>query len=109
MAGEFSTSIIKGISCTSLEGAKALVAAGEAERSDFYVCVGYSGWAPGQLQMEVEKRDSWYMAATDSATLLAELLRQAKTLPPPSADTTAADLLGTDTWASLMRGPCAPI
>ena len=105
LAGEFSTTVIKGVSCTDLEGAKALVAAGEAERSDFYVCVGYSGWAPGQLQMEVEKRDSWFMASADSATLLAELLRQARALPPPSTDSAAAaDLLGTETWSALMRG-----
>lgn len=58
-ADKISTRVIKGVSYTSLEGAKALVGAGVAKKSDFYVCVGYSGWAPGQLQMEVETRDSW--------------------------------------------------
>ena len=115
MADRLSTRVIKGISCTSLDGAKELVAAGEAQRGDFYVCAGYSGWAPGQLQMEVETRGSWFLASADSATLLAELLRQAKQLPPPAtdsppaedaadADAAAAELLGTDTWATLMRG-----
>ena len=113
MADRLSTRVIKGVSCTSLEGAKELVAAGEAQRSDFYVCAGYSGWAPGQLQMEVETRDSWFLASADSATLLSELLRQAKQLPPPSteppptadaADAAASELLGTGTWATLMRG-----
>lgn len=119
MAERLSTRVIKGVSCTSLEGAKELVAVGEAEHADFYVCVGYSGWAPGQLQMEVEKRDSWFLASANSATLLAELLRQAKQLPPPSTDEppqtagaapvsddddTTTKLLGMDTWATLMRG-----
>jgi len=87
---------------TSLEGAKALVAAGAAKRSDFWLCVGYSGWSPGQLQMELEERDSWYLASTDGSTLLRELLAQAQQLPPPSAGATAADN-GISTWASLMR------
>ena len=72
-----STRVIKGVSYTDLDGAKELVAAGVAQRSDFWVCVGYSGWAPGQLQMEVDERDSWYLAAADSGTLLKQLLRQA--------------------------------
>jgi hypothetical protein len=50
LADQVSTKVIKGVSYTSLEGAKALVAAGAAKQSDFWVCVGYSGWAPGQLQ-----------------------------------------------------------
>ena len=77
LADRLSTRVIKGVSYTDLDGAKELVAAGVAQRSDFYVCVGYSGWAPGQLQMEVEQRDSWYLAAADSGTLLEQLLRQA--------------------------------
>ena len=103
LADELSTTVLPGVSYTSLEGAKALVAAGVAEKSDFWLCVGYSGWAPGQLQMEVEKRGSWWMASADSGTLLKELLRQARELPPPSAGTTTDDN-GMDTWNTLMRG-----
>lgn len=45
--------------------------------------VGYAGWAPAQLQGEVE-RNSWFLASADSGTLLQELLRQGTELPPPS-------------------------
>lgn len=40
LADQVSTKVIKGVSYTSLEGAKALVAAGAAKQSDFWVCVG---------------------------------------------------------------------
>lgn len=108
VADKCSTRVIKGVSYTSLTAAKALVAAGAAKKSDFYVCVGYSGWAPGQLQSEVDARDSWYLAAADGGTLLEELLRQTAELPPKSyysmPGASCDDLLGKDTWASLMRG-----
>ena len=48
MATRLSQRVIKGVSVTTLEGAKELVEAGEATKEDFWVCVGYSGWAPGQ-------------------------------------------------------------
>jgi len=102
-ADKVSTRVIKGVSYTSLEGAKALVDTGAAKKSDFWVCVGYSGWAPGQLQMEVEARDSWYLASADSGTLLTELLREAKELPPPGDGAITADP-GIGTWSNLMRG-----
>lgn len=105
LAERLSTRVIKGVWYTSLDGAKALVAMGQAKREDFWVCVGYSGWAPGQLQMEVDSRDSWTLASADCGTLLSELLQQAQTLPPPSAGGAleAQALIGIDTWASLMR------
>jgi len=103
MATRLSTPVIKGVSYTDFDGAKALVEAGVAKREDFYVCVGYSGWAPGQLQTEVEKRDSWYLAAADSGTLLRELLKQGRELPPLESGEVPADH-GVAQWASLMRG-----
>ena len=36
MAERLSTKVIKGVSVTSLEGAKALVAAGQAQKEDFW-------------------------------------------------------------------------
>ena len=103
MATRLSTPVIKGVSYTDFDGAKALVEAGVARREDFWVCVGYSGWAPGQLQTEVEKRDSWYLAAADSGTLLRELLKQGRELPPLETGEVPNDH-GVAQWASLMRG-----
>ena len=70
MVDRLSTRVIKGVSYTDLDGAKALVATGAAKKSDFWVCVGYSGWRPGQLQMEVEQRDSWCVSAGQTPTAL---------------------------------------
>lgn len=102
-AAEVSTTVIRGVSVTSLDHAKELVKSKVAKKSDFWVMVGYSGWAPGQLQMEVNQRDSWYLASADSGVLLTELLREARELPPATG-VTAKDLLGIDTWENLMRG-----
>ena len=92
--------VIKGVQQTSLDAAKALIAAGKAKREDFWLFVGYAGWAPQQLQGEVE-RDSWFLAQASGGALLAELLQQGTELPPPSEQATAAD--GLATWGKLMR------
>jgi putative AlgH/UPF0301 family transcriptional regulator len=99
LAERLSMSVIKGVSYTSLQGAQALVSDGVASRSDFWVFVGYAGWAPRQLQGEVE-RNSWFLASADSGTLLKELLRQGTGLPPPSSGVVPGD--GLSTWETLM-------
>jgi putative AlgH/UPF0301 family transcriptional regulator len=71
-----------------------LVKSGVAKVADFWVFVGYAGWGPNQLAGELT-RNSWYMVATDSGTLLKELGRQAEGADPRDA--------GLDTWTLLMN------
>ena len=99
VASRLSIDIIRGVSYTTLEGAKALVAEGLAQRDDFWVFVGYAGWAPEQLQGELE-RDSWFLASADGGLLLEELLRQGRELPPVSSGVLPGD--GLATWEKLM-------
>lgn len=99
VASRLSIDIIRGVSYTTLEGAKALVAEGLAQRDDFWVFVGYAGWAPEQLQGELE-RDSWFLASADGGLLLQELLRQGRELPPVSSGVLPGD--GLATWEKLM-------
>jgi putative AlgH/UPF0301 family transcriptional regulator len=86
--------VMKDIQWTTFENAKKLVKEGAAQATDFWVFVGYAGWAPGQLMGELE-RQSWYMVATDSQTLLKELARQGAGADPRDA--------GLETWDLLMN------
>ncbi|KAL7530874.1 hypothetical protein ACHAXR_003723 [Thalassiosira sp. AJA248-18] len=93
-AMEASNTVIKNIQWTSFENAKKLVKKGIASGpEDFWLFAGYAGWGPGQLAGELD-RNSWYMCATDSQTLLKELSRQSKGVDPRDA--------GLDTWNLLM-------
>ena len=89
-----SVPVMKDIQWTSFDNAKKLVKSGTAKVSDFWVFVGYAGWGPSQLSGELE-RDSWYMVATDSQTLLKELARQSEGADPRDA--------GLETWTTLMN------
>jgi putative AlgH/UPF0301 family transcriptional regulator len=86
--------IMKDIQWTTFDNAKRLVKAGAADVRDFWVFVGYAGWGPGQLMGELD-RNSWYMVATDSQTLLKELARQGEGADPRDA--------GLETWTLLMK------
>ena len=86
--------VMNDIQWTTFDNAKKLVKAGAANVKDFWVFVGYAGWGPSQLKGELE-RNSWYMVATDSQTLLKELARQGEGADPRDA--------GLDTWTLLMN------
>jgi len=93
-ATKASIPVMKDIQWTTFDNAKKLVKAGIATVSDFWVFVGYAGWGPEQLKGELE-RNSWYMVATDSQTLLKELARQSDGADPRDA--------GLETWKLLMN------
>ena len=93
-AHDISETVMKEIQWTTLAGARKLVREGSAEPEDFYVVCGYAGWSTGQLLNELE-RGCWYMAATDSQTLLMELRKQDRGTDPRDA--------GLETWKLLME------
>ena len=90
LAKDLSTPILKDISSTPWEIAQVLVDAGEATKDDFWLCCGYSGWAPGQLQDELE-RGNWFMVATDVESVW-KMIGQDLTNPQ-----------GTDLWVQVMK------
>ena len=59
-----------------------LIASGRAESAEFIVYAGYAGWAPGQLEAEIERGD-WHVAPgrsehvfdTDAAEVWPRLIR----------------------------------
>ena len=89
-----SVPVMKDIQWTTFDNAQKFVKNGVAKVSDFWVFVGYAGWGPSQLAGELT-RNSWYMVATDSGTLLKELGRQSEGEDPRDA--------GLDTWSLLMN------
>eukprot|EP00440_Ansanella_granifera_P047351 gb/GFBE01051282.1/.p1 GENE.gb/GFBE01051282.1/~~gb/GFBE01051282.1/.p1 ORF type:complete len:371 (+),score=89.30 gb/GFBE01051282.1/:1-1113(+) len=62
--------VIKGVFVISLVQARFLVASGQARKEDFMVVVGYTGWAPGQLQGELDRGGAWVLGAADRGLLL---------------------------------------
>ena len=65
-----------GISYCSLEDALHLVESDTVDCTfeDFVVFVGYAGWAPNQLQQEVD-RQSWRVASADATTIVNNIIR----------------------------------
>jgi len=91
-ANRVSEKIIKDIQWTTLAGACKLVRDDNYRPEDFHVIIGNAGWGPGQLMQELDRK-SWFMAATDSETLLRELRKEKH--DPHDA--------GVETWTRLME------
>eukprot|EP00933_Yihiella_yeosuensis_P030740 TRINITY_DN24330_c0_g1_i1.p1 TRINITY_DN24330_c0_g1~~TRINITY_DN24330_c0_g1_i1.p1 ORF type:complete len:579 (+),score=91.74 TRINITY_DN24330_c0_g1_i1:20-1756(+) len=71
-----SEQIIKGVFMIDLVDANDLVSSGKADKDDFLLLVGYCGWAPDQLQSELDRGGSWTLAAADRQALLGRLSEQ---------------------------------
>lgn len=65
--------IIRGVYLIPLDLAQQLVDSNEADTDDFLLLVGYCGWGPEQLQDELDRGDTWTMAAADKTLLLGRL------------------------------------
>jgi len=70
---EISSEIIRGVYLIDFENAQQRIELGEAEQSDFLLLVGYCGWGKDQMQSELDRGDTWSMAAADQKALLGEL------------------------------------
>lgn len=68
-----STEVVPGIFRTDLHEAQAAVSSGLAAEVDFLTFVGTCRWTPGQLQRELDRGDTWSMAAVDGRTIVDEL------------------------------------
>jgi putative AlgH/UPF0301 family transcriptional regulator len=90
LASELSTPVLQDIASTPWEIAQVLVDAGEAIREDFWLCAGYSGWGPGQLQNELQ-RGNWFVVQTDVESVWS-MIGQDLTSPA-----------GTDMWCQVMK------
>ena len=88
------TEVNKDLYTTSFEDANKALDRGY-EKSDFMCLCGYAGWAPKQLDGEVE-RSSWHVASVDGGTLVKDLLAREDDEALPVDD-------GLGTWAQLMR------
>ncbi|CAE7375256.1 unnamed protein product [Symbiodinium sp. CCMP2456] len=91
-----SEKITQGVYSIGLEDAKKLVAAGEADKDDFLLLVGYCGWSPGQLQGELDRSNTWTMASIDPRTLLGELRTAQSSLRKRIEQASSGDIFTAD-------------
>eukprot|EP00438_Fugacium_kawagutii_P001890 Skav201622 [mRNA] locus=scaffold3582:5170:7285:+ [translate_table: standard] len=93
-----SKEVTRGVYLISFEKAQDLVAAGQAQTSDFMLFLGYCGWIRNQLQGELNV-GVWKMASVDSRVIVRELREETLELRQlPS--------LGLDDGVGLWRHLC---
>lgn len=107
---------------STLDPLRALLASGRAESVEFIVYAGYAGWAPGQLEAEIERGD-WHVAPgrsehlfdTDAAEVWPRLIRLhggkwVEGPRPASGPTDAMSLLRAvrEPRAAALQGGVAP-
>ncbi|CAJ1345371.1 unnamed protein product [Effrenium voratum] len=107
---ESSQTITQGVYAIELDKAKELVAAGEVDKDDFLLLVGYCGWHSGQLQGELDRGDTWTMASVDPRSLLGQLRDEQAALRKRLSAAEHGDVFtsndvgdGLDMWERLYR------
>ncbi|KAL7532165.1 hypothetical protein ACHAWF_004032 [Thalassiosira exigua] len=73
LAASLSDRILPGVHLTTFEGARAVVRAGQARPSDFWLFCGVCGWETSSFLREMREEGLWHVASVDGGTVWAEL------------------------------------
>lgn len=97
---EVSIEVMPGLSYSTLDGARKLVADGDAQIKDFYSFGGYCAWRPSQLQLlEMgDDRDEWYSVSMDKESILDEMKR----LKEQGTSESEELITGVEMWDRLI-------
>ncbi|KAL7464965.1 hypothetical protein ACHAXS_005296 [Conticribra weissflogii] len=68
-----SEEVLPGISLTTFDGAQAIIEAGEAKPSDFWLFCGICGWETKSFYREMNEEGLWRVVSSDGGTILEEL------------------------------------
>ncbi|KAL3783979.1 hypothetical protein HJC23_013359 [Cyclotella cryptica] len=108
LASRVSEVVLPSILMTSFEGACAIVKAGEAKKSDFWLFCGICGWESSSFYREMHEEGLWRIVSSDGGTILEELNlqrceeeeeRTAEEICDVDSDSRNA---GIHTWEMLM-------
>jgi putative AlgH/UPF0301 family transcriptional regulator len=93
---------------TSFDGAQAIVHAGDAKPSDFWLFCGICGWETSSFYREMHQEGLWRIVSSDGGTILEELNRQRCEEEELAADEVCdvdsdSRNAGIHTWEMLME------
>mmetsp|Transcript_52103 Transcript_52103/g.96465 ORF Transcript_52103/g.96465 Transcript_52103/m.96465 type:complete len:582 (-) Transcript_52103:71-1816(-) len=98
--------IFRGLYAIDPDRARSLVQDGLAETTDFFMVRGHCGWAPQQLEYELEF-ETWTLAAADVSALLGDFPVRAGALQrvrgKGGAESTSHHGTGVSMWRRLYR------